>query len=536
MTYDLSRRALLAAGGTFALSGVANMAAMTGTAPAYADSWRSTLVHRERGRLVYAEDAEHNRVPDFSHAGYRNGERPLPHLPVVRTIRPIEGDNTAHIQAALDEIAALPEHGRGALLLLPGRYPVSGTIYVRSSRTVLRGSGDGEDAAENTVITATAAGAANRTVIVAGGEGPVNWSAWRSEVPGTRTDIVSDFVQVGSRTFEVADARGLRPGDNVIVFHPCSEGWLKAIDHGGHDTGRPWYVDEEPILYNRYVTDITGNRVTVDAPVLNHLNRSLSQSYLYKTARAGVITQVGVERLRVDVEFDGDPFAQKSAVQNAIRIFRAEDAWIRDCTALRFWQVGMEAWEATRVTVDNCRALEPTGSTSEGGNRYNFCAHPFAQLVLFKDCHGNKARHTFIVNGAASASGIVFLRGTSEETYNTSEGHRRWSTGLLYDGHREVNPHRTLTLGLYNRGWWGTSHGWAAAHSVAWGCDMSGTQIVVQKPPTAQNYVVGARNAVVNADGPFAQPIGYVEGTGQAGPQLPSLYEAQLHERGFRLA
>ncbi|WP_433518070.1 hypothetical protein ACQP2T_22525 [Nonomuraea sp. CA-143628] len=531
MTYDLSRRALLAAGGVLAATGITGM---TGMPSAHADSWRSTLAYRKHGRLVYTEDADRNRVPDFSHAGYHNGERPPPRLRVVKTIRPVEGDNTAHIQAALDEIAALPEHRRGALLLLPGRYPVSGTIYVRSSRTVLRGSGDGEDPAENTVIMATAAGPADRTVIVAGGEGPVNWSAWRGEVPGTRTDIVSDFVQVGARTFEVADARALRPGDNVIVFHPCSEGWLKAIDYGGHDTGRPWYVDEEPILYNRYITDVTGNRVTIDAPVLNHLNRSLSQSYLYKTDRAGVVTEVGVERLRVDVEFAGDPFAEKSAVQNAIRIFRAEDAWIRDCTALRFWQVGMEAWEATRVTVDNCRALEPTGSTSAGGNRYNFCAHPFAQLVLFKDCHATKARHSFICNGAASNSGIVFLRGTSEETYNTSEGHRRWNTGLLYDGHREVNPHRTLTLGLYNRGWWGTSHGWSAAHSVAWGCDMSGTQIVVQKPPTAQNYVVGARNAVVNADGPFAQPIGHVEGVGESALQIPSLYTAQLHERGFR--
>ncbi|SEH02653.1 hypothetical protein SAMN05444920_12880 [Nonomuraea solani] len=529
MTHDLSRRSLLAgAGGALALS-------LT-PSPAYADAWRSTLVYRRGERLVYGQDAEHNRVPDFSHAGYQGGERPIPHLPVVKTIGPVEGDNTAHIQAALDEVAALPIRRRGALLLRPGRYPVSGTIYVRSSRTVLRGSGDGDDPAFNTVILATAAGPADRTVIVAGGGGPIDWAAWRGEVPGTRTDITSDFVQVGARSFEVANAGGLRPGDNVVVFHPCSDAWLRAIDYGGHDTGRPWNVDEEPILYNRFVTDVSGNRVTVDAPVFNHLDRSLSQSYVYKTDGAGVVTEVGVERLRVDVEFDGDPFAAKSVMQNAIRIFRARDAWIRTCTALRFWQVGMEAWEATRVTIEDCRALEPTGSTSTGGNRYNFCAHPFAQNVLFKDCHASKARHAFIDNGAASSSGIVFLRGLSEETYNTSEGHRRWNTGLLFDGHRELNPHRALTLGLYNRGWWGTSHGWSAAHSVAWGCDMGGSQIVVQKPPTAQNYVVGARSATVNANGPFAQPVGHIEGTGETRLEIPSLYVAQLRQRGFQNA
>src|SRR6476660_1448110 len=111
MAHDLSRRGLLVAGGALAL------AAATGVQPAAADTfWQSKLLsYDRRGRLTYAQDPEGNRVPDFSHAGYRNGERPIPWARVGKAIRPVEGDNTAHIQAALDEIAALPRERRGAV-------------------------------------------------------------------------------------------------------------------------------------------------------------------------------------------------------------------------------------------------------------------------------------------------------------------------------------------------------------------------------------------------------------------------------------
>ena len=62
------------------------------------------------------------------------------------------GDNTAHIQAAIDEVEALTLNAnghRGTLLLLPGEYPVSGELIINRSGVVLRGSGDGENATTN---------------------------------------------------------------------------------------------------------------------------------------------------------------------------------------------------------------------------------------------------------------------------------------------------------------------------------------------------------------------------------------------------
>ncbi|MGA2219681.1 MAG: hypothetical protein ABSG51_16445, partial [Terracidiphilus sp.] len=55
-------------------------------------SWAGTKspdlpwVQMKDGRLFYAEDSMHNRIPDFSTAGYEEGEAPIPDVPVKVTV------------------------------------------------------------------------------------------------------------------------------------------------------------------------------------------------------------------------------------------------------------------------------------------------------------------------------------------------------------------------------------------------------------------------------------------------------------------
>ena len=66
-------------------------------------------------------------------------------------ISPIQGDNTAHIQAAIDQAASLPMDSlgiRGAVLLSPGRYEIHGILNLKYDGVILRGVGDGEDRSE----------------------------------------------------------------------------------------------------------------------------------------------------------------------------------------------------------------------------------------------------------------------------------------------------------------------------------------------------------------------------------------------------
>jgi hypothetical protein len=205
------------------------------------------------------------------------------------------------------------------------------------------------------------------------------------------------------------------------------------------------------------------------------------------------------------------------------------NVWVTDCTMLHFGYAGVRTNEATRGTIANCRALDPV-SLVDGGRRYNFSTDSRSQQLLFTNCQASWARHAYVSNGTSTVSGVVFLHSTSEGSFASSEGHRRWSQGMLWDNHTELSPQTSLTLGIYNRGDYGTGHGWAAAHSVGWNCDMAGAQLVVQRPPTAQNYAIGCFGDVTGA-GPFDQPAGFIEGANQAELNPASLYEAQLADR-----
>ena len=83
------------------------------------------------GKLVYRSDDRGNRIPDFSTCGYAGGDRDIPAVPVRIVVKPGAGDDGARIQAALDEVAALPLNAdglRGAVGLAPGDYEIAGQL------------------------------------------------------------------------------------------------------------------------------------------------------------------------------------------------------------------------------------------------------------------------------------------------------------------------------------------------------------------------------------------------------------------------
>jgi hypothetical protein len=494
-------------------------------APTPAHAWESAKVkHDNNGRLFYPADAQGNRIPDYSHAGYKGGGVPLPAVPVVLTLSPVPGDNTARIQAAIDQVGALPVQAngyRGAVLLTAGIYGVEGTVRVNKSGVVLSGVGNDAGAATNTILRRT--GTSTATVIVAG-SGTDN--DFRPEVAGTRRAITTPRVSVGSRSFAVDDATPFKVGDPVILLHPSTAAWIAAMDNGGVTDANAWRPGDIDIRYHRYVTAISGNTIAIDAPVFNHLERSLSQSYIYKYDPSGIQANIGVEKLLVDIVTAG-PDSENHAL-DAITFIGAEDCWLRDATMQHFVHAGVQFTNSTRCTVERARAIEPH-SIITGERRYNFSTY-HAQLILFRDSFASYSRHAFVTNGTSTDSGTVALNSTVDHSFTFAEAHRRWSTGLLFDGLTAVNPSVGDLFGFYNRGNYGTGHGWAAGHSVLWNNNAGGGKILVQQPPTAQNYAIGCFGNVTGA-GPFAGPAGYQEGSNLSGLQPQSLYLEQVAQR-----
>ena len=494
---------------------------------AQAQEWQSEIVFEgQGGRLEYVADEEGNRIPDFSNAGYRGGGVDLPTVPVIHTISPIDGDNTAHIQQAIDSLYAVqPDQMgiRGALLLEAGLYEVSSMLTIKESGIVLRGEGNEGDSTNNTIIRRVG----NDTdPVLRIGSGITN-NAW-AELSGTRSDITSSFVQVGSRSFTVADPGLYDVGDQVVILHPMTEAWIEAVDGGGTASDPPWDTTEFDIAYTRQLVDIQGDLLFIDAPVFNHLDRSLVQSYVYKRDNTGEIQEVGVENLRIFIDTNG-PVSEDHA-ETAVEFVHVANAWVSEVNTLHFVYAGVDVRRSMHVTVRDSEALQPH-SRVDGGRRYNFAVYR-SQLVLFENNLATEARHAYVGNGEAWDSGIVFLNNVSRFASTSSEPHRHWGQGFLYDNHQELDSApRQLRLRLGNRGSFGTGHGWSAVHSVAWNCKMNGTRASIEKPPTAQNYAIGCEGDITGTQGSFRMPPGYIEGSNRPGLYPSSLYEKQLEER-----
>lgn len=500
------------------------LATLLAGGPALRAATHSRLVYPgPDGKLRYeAYTPQGDRILDFSHCGFRAGEAPLPTVAEkIRLTPAASGDDTARIQAALDQIAALPpaaDGTRGALVLARGTYRIEGKLRLGASGVVLRGEGQGPD---GTVLHAT--GKNPRRLIEVHGT-----AAAKPDPSRTRT-ITDDYVPVGARSFQVASTAGLRVGDTVFVTRHGNAAWISFLGMdrlGSRQDGRAitqWSPFD--LHFDRVITALDGNRVTVDAPLACAIEARWGGGQLTPYTDPGRIQFSGVENLRgvsaydekITADYRGK-FRYAADEAHALYLVSFDDAkncWARDLTAVHFFH-GVSSVEdgGKWITVRDSTSLDPV-SKIDGGRRYPF--NVSGQLTLVLRCQSEKARHAFVV-GARVPGPNAFVHGTSTEEYATSEPHHRWSVGGLYDN-------IASNISFQDRFTMGSGHGWAGANYVAW--NTRGT-LVCQQPPGAQNFAIG--HVGEKGAGAHPRPAGHWESFGQ--PVAPaSLYFAQLHDR-----
>ena len=414
---------------------------------------------------MYESDEKGNRIVDFSHAGYKGGTVPLPQIDVAVTISPVLGDNAANIQNAIDAVAALTPNAsghRGAVLLTRGTYRVTGVIYIHTSGVVLRG--EGQDSA-GTVIVGT--GTSQRDglgviVVTSSISLPVISPPIETE---TTQQIITEVVPVGSRAFKVENGSMYSVGDRLIIQHRATTAWLDAVRYGDTAGDPKWDTvdDDYTMKFQGTVTAIEGNNVKLDSPIYSELRRSLSQATVSRHSGAGVLSECGIENVRV-VSENASPidFENESHRKDNTHFINVRDCWAFSTTAVGFVRAGFLFTNSIRSTVLECSALDPV-SKIEGERRHNFRVYTDCHDILFKRCTSSKSRHDFLTSGAATTSGIVFTQCSASGSYTASENHRRWGSAVLWDNITFNNPDSTLTNSLalgYNRGDYGASHGW----------------------------------------------------------------------------
>jgi len=463
------------------------------------DEYKDASVHLgEDGKLVYTPDERGNLIPDFSRCGYMGGGVKIPDVPVKITLEPRdsmpkelaefdpenpaaagEGDDTERIQKAIDDVSAMPldKNGfRGAVLLKRGVYRTTAALRIGASGVVLRGEGQAKD---GTVILCAPGENKRVAMVELYGERIVK------EVPGSRREIADTYVPWGVKSFNMKSVDGFAVGDNVVVFRPNTYAWLDVMGMRKYWGQKPregqWmHFDFMNMRFERVITAIKGNRITLDAPTVNAMEDKFGGGFVYKYTEQGAISQSGLEHLRL-IGAGPEPGYD---IEYGFSFTGSVNCWARNITVLHtrcsISELGRKEHnyadtslmgDCKFITVQDCAALKHRG----GGGRSSFY-YRTVQFCLTQRCISVGGRHC---NGAAAR-----VQGPNVFLDNPNEAmdvgpHHNYAMGFLFDNVK------AWAMVAYH----GRPHPHRGAQIVFW--NVSGGRADIDQPPAARNYLFG---------------------------------------------
>lgn len=531
--------------------------ALAATVTATPAPWRSVL-YQETGYEPAVVNLETDKVlQDFSYAGYRRGEVPIPEVagPVFDvTVAPYfadptgTNDATSAIQAAINAAGGA---GGGVVWLPAGTYRLSVPVdrneglFIGQPGVVLRGAGR----EVTRLINTTYAPMRGKAVIRVRGPSQVRFLG-----EGTHEVALSADVLTSTRTIPVVSTAPFAVGDTVVVRNTLGDAWI--TEHG-----EPDWLGQGHLLgglsYRRTVTavDAAAGTLTVDAPVRYALKQR-DDARVVRLASAP-LKEVGLEDFSfANVQHPGDTWAEGDhAVEGTaahdvhgsffIMIERAQDIWVRrlatyqpvaNTTTAHLISGGVNVRESTHVTIEDCVFQRPQYGGG-GGNGYLFrLIHTGESLV--QRCEARFSRHGFMVSGIG-ASGNVFHDCLDAETGRATGASGSYVTsGNASDHHMHFSQANLFDVCTAEDSWFEARyrpfagpprHNLTAVHSVFWNTEGTGTRggAVVRSEQARYGYVIGTRgprSAVllprVSPGG--TDPIDHLEGEGQGTTLVPT--------------
>ncbi len=461
------------------------------------------------GKLVYTPDSKGNIVPDFSGVGYMNSEVAIPTIAVVKTVNPVAGDNLANIQSAIDEVAAMPvdNYGfRGAILFKKGKYLVSDTIKISASGIVLRG--EGTDSSNGTHFVATKQSQYILFYFCGSGVAALSNSSKKA--------ITDVYVPIGTKQVTVATGHNFKIGNTVMLHRIPNQSWIDLLTMAQWG----WSAVDYDIYYERKVTAVSGNVISLDAPVVDVIDTTYAKGEVirYSSTR---IEKCGIENMALSSLYASD--TAENHGWEAVGFKNIINGWARNLVVYYFGFSAVHVWDgAGWITVQDSKMIDPK-SIITGGRRYSFNID--GQRSLVQRCTTRRGRHDF-VNGSRTPGPSVFYSDTATIQNADIGPHHRWSTGILFD-----NLVSNGNQNIQNRTSSGSGHGWAGGQIMYWNCK-AGAMIIQDPQGDARNWAIGCTaTTITNVGDMVTEPLGIVESKNKRITAIPSLFKMQLIER-----
>lgn len=505
-------------------------------------------------------------LQDFSFAGYRRGEAPLPVNPPGLTYNAVTGygadptgaaDSTVAIQNAINAASSV---GGGIVWLPAGIYQISPQganthcLQINASGVVLRGAGAGQ-----TFLLCTETVMRSKNIISITGPSGAAWTTVQTPLTNITTDLPGPVTQlpvVSVAGFAVGDHIILRadPGDDWAAEH-LEDGW---VGHAG-SYGRFMYLRQIVAL------DTVNQVITVDIPTRYTL-KVRDNARVYK--KTTLITETGLEGFSIgnaqhpgtsgwgenDYTVDGTSAYDVNG-SYAIRMSRVRDGWIRgvstyqpagNTTTCHILNNGILLTECSRVTVKGCHFQRPQYGGG-GGAGYMYRLQNCGDCLL-DGCTAEFSRHGFVFSHMASTGNVLhgcLDKTTGKQTGNTGNQN---TSGKGSDHHMHFSHSNLVDACTADGSWFEARyrpfgsvplHNLTSAHTVFWNTEGKGTAAshVVHSQQSRYGYVIGTRGTLtaVNTGGTSTSktaPVDHVEGTGQGSALTPfSLFREQRRRR-----
>ena len=498
-------------------------------------------------------------LPDYSYAGYRWGEEPIP-TPDERAATVVRAtdhgvvaddgrDDTAGLRRALAEADGV--EGWVVVELPAGDVELRNLLFIERSQFVLRGAGSGDGGTTLSIPVPMAEMdqpqvmedlnayliANDKTVRTGEYFTPYSWTGgivWTRAPEGTPAASNAPLAEGatgrrGEHTFTLTSAAGLREGQTMRLGWFSREGAdSPVLQHiygmpTGLDGSRLWEKPDEPLVTQEVtVTDVSGRTVTVHEPLLHDLRPEWSAPLAPETR----LENVGIEGIRF--QFPEGEYAghHLEPGYNALYLTDLRDGWVRDVAFVN---------ADSGILSDRCANLTLDGVLVEGRvGHYGVHLGNVERALLTDFRTTGWMEHPVSFNTGARQSVITNGSIVSPQL----DQHRGANHTNLYDDLHLVEPMETERVFEHGgAGYWGPTHGVA---NTFWNVRLDLTRPAAFDAPLVLDgikasgegaaFVVGfSANVPVEIDYPGA----VVEGTNRPGLAIPSLYRHQRAQRGL---
>ena len=181
-----------------------------------------------------------------------------------------------------------------------------------------------------------------------------------------------------------------------MVTRPSGKEWITALGcdiFGGGIGALGWKPGDMDLTWDRTISEVNGNQITLDAPLTVALDTQYGASSLILYQWNGRIQECGIENMTLVSDYDRRYSKDEDHCWTGISIGEAENCWVRQVSFRHFSGSAVIVQRTgSRITVEDCISREPV---SEIGGMRRCTFHTLGQQTLFQRCYSEQGIHDF---------------------------------------------------------------------------------------------------------------------------------------------